>query len=128
MNPARFLRSPLARHPGLLVRKVVSRLRPEHDSILPAAPVSNVAFPDFWQAALLGWLKHVPLAPGPHAFHRVFGQNWDEDTLLRLSREGPRPGERGLQADIKLGWDYSRGYSLFLNAAAGQAHLQQCVT
>jgi hypothetical protein len=128
MNPARFLRSPLARHPGLLARKVVSRLGLYQDAApLPTAPVSGVAFPDFWQPALRTWLKHVPLNPGPHPFHRIFGRDWDEGLLLRLSREGPRRGEMGLPADIKLAWDYSRGHALFLNAASGPAHLNDCI-
>lgn len=128
MNPALFVRSPLARHPSLLARKVVSRLGLYRDTgPLPPAPVSSVTFPDFWQPALRNWLKLVPLEPGPHPFHRIFGQDWDEGLLLRLSREGPRRGETGLPADIKLAWDYSRGHALFLNAASGPAHLNHCV-
>jgi len=55
----------------------------------------------------------------PPPFHRVFGQNFDEQLLLRLCREGPRRGERGLTGDIKLIWDYSRGHALWPNALRG---------
>ncbi len=119
--------SPLTRHPHLLVRKIVSRLHLDRRGIeLPAPSVSAVAYPDHWAPALRAWLQQVPLAPPPHPFHRVFGQDFDETMLLQLCREGPRQGERGLTADVKLIWDYSRGQPLFTNAATGTAPPDAC--
>ncbi|HYG34016.1 MAG TPA: alginate lyase family protein [Clostridia bacterium] len=46
--------------------------------------------------------------------------------LLRLCREGPPRNQRGLAADIKLIWDYSRAQPLVTNAAAGPAQLEAC--
>lgn len=123
-----FLRSPLARHPVLMVRKVASRLGLSRRNLpVPAPVVSAVICPVHWAPALKEWVRHVPFHPGPHPFHRVLGHDFDEAMLLGLCRDGPRPGERGLTGDIKLIWDYSRGHPLFTNAAAGPAHLEACV-
>jgi hypothetical protein len=122
-----FPRSPLARHPGLLVRKIAGRLGLyREDAPLPGSGNGVVAYPAHWAETLRAWLRPVPMAPAPHPFHRVFGHDFDESLLLQLCREGPRRGERGLTGDIKLIWDYSRGHPLFTNAAAGPAHVGAC--
>ena len=121
----KFLRSPLARHPSLFVRKVAQRLhwyRTDHP--VPAAPVAVVEYPGHWAVALRQWMQQVPLHPEPHPFNRVFGHDFDEALLFRLCREGPIRGERGLTGDIKLIWDYSRGHPLFTNACLGPEHVE----
>lgn len=127
LAPQHFLQSPLARHPRLLGRKLASRLHLRREvSSVPKPPVTAVKYPAAWVPALRDWIQRVPLNPAPHPFSRVFGLDFDETILLRLCREGPRRDERGLQADIKLIWDYSRGQPLFTNAAAGAAHVEAC--
>ena len=123
-----FLRSPLARHPRLLVRKVASRLGlTRKDVVVPPPGVTAAVCPSHWAPALREWVGQVPLHPAPHPFDRVFGQDFGEKLLLRLCRDGPVPGDSGLTGDIKLIWDYSRGHALFTNAAAGPAYLEPCV-
>ena len=119
--------SPLARHPGLLARKIASRLGwYREDAPLPGIATGGVAYPAHWVSSLRSWMQQVPLHPAPHPFNRVFGLEFDESFLLRLCREGPSLGERGLAGDIKLIWDYSRGHPLFTNAAAGADHVAVC--
>jgi hypothetical protein len=98
------------------------------DAPLPDIAASGVAYPAHWAPLLRSWIQQVPLHPGPHPFNRVFGLEFDESFLLRLCREGPSRGERGLAGDIKLVWDYSRGHPLFTNAAAGVEHVATCAT
>jgi len=122
-----FTKSPLARHPALLARKVAWRLGLyREDAPLSAIPSGSVAYPAHWAPTLRSWLQQVPLNPPPHSFNRVFGRDFDESLLLGLCREGPRRGEKGLTGDIKLIWDYSRGQPLFTNAAAGPAQTGAC--
>ena len=122
-----FPQSPLVRHPGLLARKIAGRLGLyREDAPLPETAASGVAYPAHWASSLRSWMQQVPLNPGPHPFNRVFGLEFDESFLLRLCREGPSRGERGLAGDIKLIWDYSRGHPLFTNAAAGADHVTAC--
>jgi hypothetical protein len=128
MRAARtFLQSPLARRPRLFARKVASRLQLYREDVpVPPPPVSDVVYPPHWAPTLRTWIGQVRMQPGPHPFHRVFGQDFDETLLLRLCREGPQRGATGLLADVKLIWDYSRGHALFTNAAAGSDHLGPC--
>jgi len=113
-----FLRSPLARHPQLLARKVGARLRLYREDIaVPTAPFSQVTYPAAWKATLGKWTSGLSFQSGPFPFNRVFEQEFDETTLLSLCREGPIRQGTGLETDIKLIWDYSRGHALFLNAA-----------
>jgi hypothetical protein len=122
-----FPQSPLARHPGLLARKIASRLGLfREDAPLPEIAASGVAYPAHWASSLRSWLRQVPLHPAPHPFNRVFGLEFDESFLLRLCREGPNRGEPGLAGDIKLIWDFSRGHALFTNAAAGADQVAAC--
>lgn len=123
-----FPQSPLARHPGLLARKLAGRLGLyREDAPLPDRAAGRVVYPAHWPRLLRSWMEQVPLHPAPHPFNRVFGLEFDESFLLRLCREGPSRGENGLAGDIKLVWDYSRGHALFTNAAAGgSAPLEAC--
>lgn len=122
-----FPQSPLARHPGLLARKIAGRLGLyRENSPLPRMAASGVAYPAHWAPLLRSWMQHVPLHPAPHPFNRVFGLEFDESLLLRLCREGPSRTEHGLVGDIKLIWDYSRGHPLFTNAAVGADHVPVC--
>jgi hypothetical protein len=123
----RFHRSPLGRHPGLLLRKLAQRLGLYHlDVGTPPPPVSGVSYPAHWRPALREWTQQVPLPHSPHPFNRVFGLDFDEGRLLKMCRTGPSPGEAGLMGDIKLIWDYSRGQPLVTNAAAGPAQCDAC--
>lgn len=116
-----FLRSPLARHPGLFLRKAADRLGLRSRKI-PSAPanLSGVVYPSMWRSALAEGAVERQVDPIPSAtlpsFSRVFGQDFDESLLLRLCREGPERGVRGLTGDVKLIWDYSRGHALWPNA------------
>jgi hypothetical protein len=122
-----FPQSPLARHPGLLARKIAGRLGLyRENSPLPRMAPSAIAYPAHWAMLLRSWMQSVPLNPAPHPFNRVFGFEFDESLLLRLCREGPSRTEHGLVGDIKLIWDYSRGYPLFTNAAAGADQMESC--
>ena len=122
-----FLSSPLTRHPRLLGRKVAARLGFYHEGLPAPAPGRLTAvYPPCWAGALRQWVQEIPLHPPPYPFHRVFGHDLDEAMLLGLCREGPRLGERGLTADVKLAWEYSRGQPLFTNAAADPAHPAAC--
>lgn len=122
-----FPRSPLARHPGLLARKIAGRLGLyREDAPLRTVAAIKAAFPPHWAPTLRSWMTSVPLHPAPHPFNRVFGHDFNESFLLQLCREGPSRGERGLAGDIKLLWDYSRGHPLFTNAAIGAAHAETC--
>ena len=123
-----FLRSPLARHPQLLARKVGARLHLYREDIaVPTAPLSQVAYPAAWKAGLGKWTSSLSFQPGPFPFNRVFEQEFDETTLLRLCREGPIRRGTGLETDIKLIWDYSRGHALFLNAATAPGEVADSV-
>jgi hypothetical protein len=123
-----LLRSPFARNPGLIARRVATRLwLLRENAPVPTAPVSAAVYPPHWRTALREWLRQVRLCPEPLPFGRVFGQDFDEALLLRLCREGPQLGEPGLLADIKLIWDYSRGHALFTNAAAAPGRLDDSV-
>ena len=114
-----FLGSPLARHPHLLARKIAARLRLYHENVpVPTAPVTQVAYPSTWKLALSQWTSSLSFHPGPHPFNRVFEQDFNEEALLRLCREGPARRGIGLETDIKLIWDYSRAHALFMNAAS----------
>ena len=128
MNSRRlFLASPLSRHPSLFLRKVLEKVGRRGGRFSAPMPAKLTAcYPSHWTPALRSWLKGILLDPPPHPFARVFGHDFDENMLLRLCREGPQKGERGLTSDIKLIWDYSRGQPLFTNAAAGAAQLEVC--
>ncbi len=114
--------SPLARHPGLLLRKVADRLRLRAPA-LPIVPdrLAPARYPASWHEALArGALPPRPypdLPPVP--FHRVFEQDFDEAQLLDRCRSGPARGVTGLPGDIKLIWDYSRGHALWPNVILG---------
>ncbi len=119
-----FLRSPLARHPGLFVRKAADRLGLRSKKIPPVpAGLPAAVYPTAWRPALAESAGQQPAAlitsSALPPFHRVFGQDFDESQLLRLCREGPERGVRGLTGDIKLIWDYSRGHALWANALHG---------
>jgi hypothetical protein len=123
-----FPHSPLARHPGLLARKIAGRLGlyRENAPLRKIAPRA-VVYPPHWTPLLRSWLQKVPLTPAPQPFNRVFGLEFDEAFLLQLCRDGPSRGEPGLAGDPKLIWDYSRAHPLFTNAAAaGRATLDDC--
>lgn len=112
-----FLASPLARHPGLLVRKVADRLGLRRTTgPLPVPPVKCASLPKEWQPKLRRWLDEIPRHSGPHPFTRVFGRDFDEALLWELCRTGPKRGAKDLTADIKLIWDFSRAHPLVLNA------------
>ncbi len=122
-----FLRSPLGRHPNLLGRKVAERFGLRHNPRAVLVPAGlELDYPAHWVPELRRWLRQVPLAPVPHRFARVFGQDFEEQELLRMCREGPKPGEPGLKADIKLAWDFSRAQAVFTNAAADPETLEVC--
>ena len=96
-----FLGSPLARHPHLLARKIGARLRLYREDVpVPTAPVTQVNYPSAWKVALCHWTNSLSFHPGPHPFNRVFGQEFNEETLLRLCREGPVRRGIGLETDI----------------------------
>lgn len=73
--------------------------------------------PPDWYARLQPWLASIPWRKDPAPFNRVFGQDFPEELLFRHSREGPADQTPGLAADIKLGWEFSRAYPVFLRAA-----------
>jgi hypothetical protein len=126
ISPALFLRSPLARHPWLLARKIASRLGVRRHRIRNTTahgPLSAVAYPGGWREALAagtsretGALTERTARP----FGRVFGRDFPEALLLELCRTGPRRGDTDLPGDIKLIWDYSRGHPLWANTMLGQ--------
>jgi Heparinase II/III-like protein len=121
-----FLASPLARHPGLLVRKVVDRLGLRRSTgPLPEPSVKRVSLPAAWLPMLRSWLEAIPRHAGPYSFGRVFGQDFDEALLLELCAKGPRRGAKDLTGDIKLIWDFSRAHPLVLNAWEGAEHSAQ---
>ena len=123
-----FLKSPLAQHPGLFLRKVASRLGLyREDEPVPNPPVLHLLYPDHWAVLLREWLAGISLNSGPHSFGRLFGQDFDESVLLRLCRTGPAKDTVGLLADVKLIWDYSRGHALFTNAALGPEYTRTSV-
>jgi hypothetical protein len=118
-----FWQSPLRRRPDLFGRKIAQRLGLYRENLSPpVAPVRRVDYPDLWHSSLRSWIASVPVQPTPYPFSRVFGQDLDETVLLDLCRHGPVRGERGLTGDIKLVWEYSRGYPLVTNALAGANH------
>ena len=123
-----FLGSPLARHPHLLARKIGARLRLYHENVpVPTAPVTQVTYPSAWKLALRDWTNSLSFLPGPHPFNRVFDQDFNEETLLHLCREGPARKGIGLETDIKLIWDYSRAHALFLNAVSAPGEVADSV-
>ncbi len=122
---AAFLSSPLARRPELLARKIRERLGAggAAEAALPDG-LGRADYPRHWENSLRAWLDGVPWRRELPAFHRVFGVEFDETFLLESCRRGPPRGERGLRADTRLAWEYSRGYPLFSGAAAlGKASL-----
>lgn len=118
----------MARHPGLLLRKLGNRLTGRTHPSLHVQQKSGHSpehLPD-WAPTLRDWLSRVPLAPPPHPFNRVFGLDFDESRLLQLCRQGSDGSRRGLEGDIKLIWDYSRAQPLVTNAAASPTTLDGC--
>lgn len=110
--------SPLRRHPALLLRKIRDRLRGHRR--MPFAPTPRplaYKLPPDWCGHLQVWLASIPWKKDPLPFNRVFGRDFPEELLLRHSQEGPSHRAPGLTADIKLGWEFSRAYSVFLRAA-----------
>jgi len=110
--------SPLRRHPTFLLRKIRERLR-GHRRTPPAPAPQTLAYqpPVDWSGHLQPWLASIPWRKGPSPFNRVFGQDFPEELLFRHSRDGPSDQALGLEADIKLGWEFSRAYPVFLRAA-----------
>lgn len=110
--------SPLRRHPALLLRKIQDRLFGRRRT--PSGPVPrDLAYqpPPDWHEYLRIWLASMPWQKDPFPFNRVFGQDFPEELLLRHSQKGPSRQAAGLTADIKLGWEFSRAYPVFLRAA-----------
>ncbi len=126
--PSAFLSSPLARCPRLFIRRAGLRLGLYSDKFPFNAPhTGQVRYPPHWEPSLRAWLSRVPLHPPTHPFNLVFGQEFDEELLLSLCREGPQRNTNGLLSDIKLPWDYSRAQPLFTNAACGPSTVEPCV-
>lgn len=110
------MESPLARHPGLLLRKVAERLRLRRDKApLPRPTSTEIALPPHIRQSLENWAGMTVIEPGLHSFSKLFGQEFDEAELLMLCSSGPVTDARDLTADIKLIWDFSRAHPLFLN-------------
>lgn len=126
--PNVFLQSPLGRNPRLLMSKALGRLGIQQRPLsFPDAPDPALVYPQHWRTSLEPWLRGFSVRPGPHPFNRVFAQDFDEELLLELCRKGPRADERGLRADVKLIWEYSRAHPLVTNAWAGQENLEHCL-
>lgn len=119
-----FLASPLARHPGLLARKIAQRLHLYRENgPLPRPAAATVTIPRHFKRALEQWVRHVPLIAQKISFTRLFGRDFDEAMLLKLCAEGPVKGAANLTGDIKLIWDFSRAHPLFLNLCINPNHL-----
>lgn len=110
--------SPLVRHPALALRKIRKRLGIAPSPVQPGVAAGRVGVLDGRAAELLReWLDSCALIPELAPADRVFGRAWGEPFLLGLCRESPTVGARGLESDVKLPWEFSRGYAHPLNAA-----------
>lgn len=116
-----FLRSPLRRHPRLLVRKVLQRCG-RRDAFSFRPPPAGLRLPDQTSLAttLRSWTARAILEPSPYPWTRLFHQEFDEAFLLERCVHGPLR-EKSLRGDIKLIWEFGRLQGLFLAAAQGSA-------
>lgn len=112
-----FFRSPLFRHPTLLARKAAQRLQGHQPFTFSPCPTGAA------------WKAHDSLAPFLRAWaaasdlhdvvvppNRIFRQEFELAELFDRCLSGPNTGT-GLEADVKLIWEFSRAYHLVLNAA-----------
>lgn len=117
----KILNSPLTRHPGFAWRKIRKRFGlPECDKRRPVPESLVVKYPSYWKPRLQKWFNACPISKEEYPHTRVFRQTFSENELLQLCRNGPLLGERGLRGDIKLPWEFSRGYAFILNAGRAE--------
>lgn len=109
-------RSPLLRHPVLLLRKVRRRagLTERTRFVRPAAGVA-CHYPAGLGSGLAAWRDRCDTDAATYPVGRVFGTDFTEDELLRLCCPGSGSG-KGLRGDVKLPWEFSRGHAHALNA------------
>lgn len=125
---ATFLNSPLARHPGLLLRKVGQRMGwYRENGPLPRPTATAVNIPLHFKRELQRWIAASQLTGKTHSFSRVFDRDFDEVMLLKLCEDGPNSEGQDLTSDIKLIWDFSRAHPLFLNACANPSDAKASV-
>jgi hypothetical protein len=111
-----YLSSPLVRNPRLAARKIRDRLAgPVPIAWTSPPPDARLRYPPRLADRLRAWAVRCPLDSRPFSSARVFGQDFDREELLALCRQGPRKA-KDLTGDIKLIWEFSRGYAHALNA------------
>lgn len=109
-----FARSPLARHPRLLLRKVAKRI----GLPLPAGratPVTSWRHSSDFGGMLRTWARQQGHRAARHPETRLFGRDFDRSMLFDLCRNGVRAAA-DLTGDPKLVWEFSRAPALLLNA------------
>lgn len=112
-----FLSSPFARRPSLLLGKIAKRTGLARELVWQSAPVSYRP-PAHLRTILLQWIADWEMAAGPISPTFLFGREWDESFLWRLCETGERPAGRGLEAESKLPWEFSRAHHLPQQAVA----------
>lgn len=125
-----YLRSPLVRHPTLLVRKIRERtgtLRPF--SFTP--PPSGFTWTTNGEVGnkIRAWATLCDINPHHCSPDVVFGHPFQHQDLLNRCRDGMTAGV-GLAHDIKVPWEFSRFYTLPLRAlstdhGSAQSHSRQ---
>jgi hypothetical protein len=105
-----LVHSPLAREPWLLARKLARRLgRMPVPAPLDPPRGRAIRYPGDWGDELRAWLSACEVVEPPPPAHRVFGQVFPREELLRLCRQGP-DAATGLPGDIKLPWEFARSH------------------
>lgn len=114
--------SPLFRHPSLLWRKVHDRtVGPSRFDFEKPPGGRLLSYPDVLASTLRAWAATCRLNDRHLASQELFRQDFDRGELLKLCKTGPLP-RNDLHGDIKLIWEFSRGYAYSVNAVRGLAN------
>jgi len=113
-----FFSAPCARHPFLLARKVRQKMHGKPVFSFTEVPPARAgaAHFDMLADALREWAGRIPCPEGELEETEVFGHHFELEFLWRCCEQGPVVGRRTLEGDVKLSWEFSRGYSHVVNA------------
>ena len=129
--------SPWSRHPAFLFRKIRSKLGAKFPLAVRPLPPGVGQCPALPVAGLRAWIQSCDVTAEVPPWTRVFRQDFPIEFLLERCRAS-KPldpenlatltrGGRGLRNDIKLPWEFSRGYSFVLQSAVAPPDRREAV-